>query len=306
MSPLQFSSLRLSSLRLHFGLLVALGAGGQVCLAGEKVPLRFIDTLPVVQVQLGDIKADFLLDTGGQIGITVPAPLINAATKVTLRDEFQKTGDAAGHTFSVQKLTATSVGLGATQLGPVDGLVNYKWGLSVGPEGAPEVTKKGVIGLKALSSRNLLLDVPNGSMTLFQKGGADAPDVTGWHKAPFEYDARGLVVKFMVNGVPAAMSLDSAATSSMIRKDAAIFTKTRSPCKKGKDEAFCGMTTLSSIESGGVSFGKLPVAVVQMAGIPFDGLLGIDFLRTRLVYVDFDGHVLYVRDAPQAKATGRQ
>jgi hypothetical protein len=61
-----------------------------------------------------------LLDTGGQIGITVPEPLINGATKVKLRDEWQKTGDAAGHTFSVQKLTATSVALGAAELGPVD------------------------------------------------------------------------------------------------------------------------------------------------------------------------------------------
>ena len=301
MRSIQSSSVSSHRLRVPIGLLFALGAWAQSCAAAEKIPLRFIDTLPVVQVQLGDVKADFLLDTGGQIGITVPAPLINGATKVTVRDEFQKTGDAAGHTFSAQKLTAASVALGSAQLGPVDGLVHYKWGLSVGPESAPAVTKKGVIGLKAFASKNLLLDVPNGSMTLYDKGGKDAPDVTGWLMAPFEYDARGVVVKLMVNGVPAAMSLDSAATTSMIRKDGAIFTKTKTPCKKGKEEPFCGMLTLPSIDSGGSSFGRLTVAVVQMGGVPFDGLLGIDFLRIRTVYLDFDAHKLYVREAKANK-----
>lgn len=302
MPSLNQHSLKCGGLRHRLGLLMALATGTPLCMAAEKVPLRFMDTLPVVQVQLGDVKADFLLDTGGQIGITVPAPLINGATRVAVRDEFQKTGDAAGHAFSVQKLTASSVVVGAAQLGPVDGLVNYKWGLSVGPEGPPEVTKKGVIGLKALASRNLLLDVPHDSMTLFDKGGKDAPDLTGWSKAPFEYDARGIVVKFMVNGVEAAMSLDSAATSSMVRKDAAVFTKTRSPCMPRKKESFCGMTTLPSLESGGVSFGSIQVAVVQMGGVPFDGLLGIDFLRTRMVYIDFDAHLLYVKAVQKHRA----
>ena len=127
--------------------------------AAEAVPVRLIDGLPMIQVQLGAIKADFLLDTGGQLGITVPPPLINAATGVRLGTEQRKMGDAAGNVFLVQSLLATSLKLASAELGPVDGLVNYKWGLKIGPGEAPEVTKKGAIGLGALSSRNILLDL---------------------------------------------------------------------------------------------------------------------------------------------------
>jgi hypothetical protein len=102
--------------------------------AAEAIPVRMIDGLPVVEVQLGAIKADFLLDTGGQLAITVPPPLINSATGVRLGTDQRKMGDAAGNVFMVQSLVATSVRLGSAELGPVDGLVNYKWGLNVGAD----------------------------------------------------------------------------------------------------------------------------------------------------------------------------
>lgn len=280
-----------------------LGAFTQ-CHAAERVPVRFIDGLPVIEVQLGDIKADFLLDTGGQIGITVPPPLINAATRVSLQDERRKMGDAAGHVFFVQSLYASSVRVAQADLGPVSGLVHYKWGLNAGGGDAPEVTLKGVIGLKALESRNLLLDLPHARLELYPRDASDRPAVKGWHRIPFDYDARGVVVTLNVNGVPMTMAIDTAATTSMVNKDAAIFTKTRSPCThKAKDVGFCGMKVLGPIEVEGKSFGPLTVAVVKMAGVPFDGLLGIDFFRAQVVFIDFDARALFVRDKI-ARTTG--
>lgn len=267
------------------------------CLAAEQVPVRFIDGLPVIEVRLGDIKADFVLDTGGQIGITVPPPLINAATRVSLQDERQKRGDAAGNIFFVQSLRASSVRVAQADLGAVSGLVHYKWGLKVGDPDAPEVTRKGAIGLKALESRNALLDLPHGRLALYPRDANDRPAMKGWHRIPFEYDARGIVVTLNVNGVPMTMALDTAATTSMVSKEAGIFNRTRSPCAhKAKDVGFCGMTVLRQIEAEGKSFGPLTVAVVKMAGVPFEGLLGIDFFRAQVVFIDFDAKALFIRD----------
>ena len=92
--------------------------------AAEVIPVRFIDGLPVVEVQLGAIRADFLVDTGGQLGITVPPPLINSATGIKLGIEQQKMGDAAGNVFMVQSVVASTLRLGAAELGPVDVLVS--------------------------------------------------------------------------------------------------------------------------------------------------------------------------------------
>jgi len=99
--------------------------------AAEVIPVRFIDGLPVIEVQLGAIRADFLLDTGGQLGITVPPPLINSARGVKLGTEQREMGDAAGNVFAVQSVVASTLRLGAAERGPADGLVNDKWGLKL-------------------------------------------------------------------------------------------------------------------------------------------------------------------------------
>ena len=266
--------------------------------AADTVPVRMIDGLPVVEVQLGAIKADFLLDTGGQLGITVPPPLINNATGVKLGAEQRKMGDAAGNIFMVQSLVATTLKLASSELGPVNGLVNYKWGLKIGPGEAPEVTNKGAIGLGALSTRNILLDLAAGRLVLFEKGGQDRPDVASWRQVPFTYDKAGVVMQVAVNGGTASMSLDTAATTSMINKDAALFAATPSPCRgKPPSTPFCGMKQFKRVKAGDGEIGALTVAVAQLQGVPFDGLLGIDFFLGRKVFIDFDSKVLFIQDA---------
>jgi hypothetical protein len=268
--------------------------------AAEAIPVRMIDGLPVIEVQLGAIKADFLLDTGGQLAITVPPPLITAATGVSLGTEQRKMGDAAGNVFMVQSLVATSVKLGSVELGPVNGLVNYKWGLKIGAGDAPEVTNKGVIGLGALSSRNILLDLGAGRLSLFDRSAQDRPDLTGWRKVPFTYDKAGIVMQIVVDGLAAAMSLDTAATTSAISKGAALFAASASPCR-GQPPAtqFCGMKEFKQVRAGDGVIGSLTTAVVELKGVPFDGLLGIDFFLQRKVFIDFDARALFIREVPR-------
>jgi hypothetical protein len=272
--------------------------------AAEAIPVRMIDGLPVVEVHLGAIRADFLLDTGGQLAITVPPPLINGATGVRLGTDHRKMGDAAGNVFMVQSLVATSVKLGSVELGPVDGLVNYKWGLKIGAGDAPEVTKKGVLGLGALSSRNVLLDLGAGRLALFDRGGQDRPDLTGWRQIPFTYDKAGVVLEVSVNGATGAMSLDTAATTPVVSKSAALLAATTSPCRgKAPSTQFCGMKEFKQVRAGDGVIGSLTAAVVELKGVPFDGLLGIDFFLKRKVFIDFDAKTLFVRDAARPSNT---
>lgn len=267
-------------------------------IAAEAIPVRMIEGLPVIEVQLGAIKADFLIDTGGQLAITVPPPLINSATGVMLGTDQRKMGDAAGNVFMVQSLVATNVKLGSVELGPVDGLVNYKWGLKIGAGDAPEVTKKGVLGLGALSSRNVLLDLGAGRLALFDRGGQDRPDLTGWRQIPFTYDKAGVVIQISVNGATGAMSLDTAATTSVVNKSAALLAATASPCRgQPPSTQFCGMKEFKQVRAGDGAIGSLTAAVVELKGVPFDGLLGIDFFLKRKVFIDFEAKTLFVREA---------
>ena len=95
--------------------------------------------------------------------------------------------------------------------------------------------------------------------------------------------------------------MDTAATKSMLRKDANLFASIASPCSGNPPEAsFCGMKRLGGVQAGNSNLGSLTVAVVQMGGAPFDGLLGIDFFLARKVYIDFESKVIFIQDATRS------
>lgn|GEM_PF-6448261 len=139
---------------------------------------------------------------------------------------------------------------------------------------------------------------------LFDKGEPSRLDAAGWRSVPFTYDKSGVVIQIVVNGAMAAMSLDTAATTSMLRKDAKLFASIASPCS-GKPPAasFCGMRRLGGVRARKSNLGSLTVAVVQMGGVPFDvfdGLLGIDFFLARKVSIDFESKLIFIQDATRS------
>jgi hypothetical protein len=289
------------------GLALAL-AGPAPGVAAESVPLQFVDGQPIVELQIGDVKADFVLESAGQIGLTVPSALIGAKTAIVLRPDHHYAQDAKGATYTVQEITANSVRTGETQLGPVAGTVRYGFGLQAGQDdGAPpEVLEKGIVGLAALFPRGILLDFAEQKITLFEEGETAVPDRDAWLALPFTYDSAGIGVHLAVNGVPAVFVLDTAAQVSLVGRDSAVFSRLRSPCTHpAPEETFCGFTTLAPVRTPNADdFGPIAVAVAQMGAVPYDGVLGVDFLRTRRVYIDFQNRLLLLRSAASARAGG--
>ncbi len=280
---------------------IALSLCAQPALAAAQdvvVPVQFIDGLPVVTVTLGDLRADFLLDTGSSQALTIPRPLITPAAGVAERPESVRMTDAAGVVQEVRRLRAESVALGAAQLGPAEGLVHYRWGLSVGDGRAPAVTQKGAVGLGVFGQRGVLFELGRGRLTVFAAGAR--PQLPGpWFRAPFAYDKRGAVVEFMAHGQRAELALDSAATSSMLKKGSAVLSGPNDVCKNQQPDApACGMTTFSAGVIGNAPPARSDFAVVAMGPLPFDGLLGIDFFKTHAVYLDLATHEMRFKPAP--------
>lgn len=275
--------------------LLALAASTSASAQGVRVPVATMDGLPVLTVKLGSIKADFLLDTGGAVAITVPKPLIVASTGVAELPETQKVTDASGQVQEIHKVRVESASLGDVQLGTLDGLVNYRWGLNVSGQDDPEVTKKGIVSLRAFDKHGVLFDLGKGSLTIMRAG--ERPQIdSSWASAPFAYDKRGLVVKLEANGAVADVVLDSAATSSLLKKEAPVLKGANNACKgKPKDAPVCGATTFKAASIGGGKLPKSEFGVVAMGPLPFDGLLGIDFFMEHAIYLDFEGGRMYFR-----------
>lgn len=271
-------------------------------LAKEVVAVRFIDSVPVIDVRLSDVTASLFLDTGGQLGISVPERLVSQKTGIRRTGSHFKSMDAAGHLFEVEAVVAPSVRIGEMELGPVKGQIHYDWGLNVGRGAPPDVLNNGALGLAAFYPRNLLFDFANGSLTVFDDGESFEHELeAGWKAVPFAYDARGIVVTFSSDGAAASFSLDSPANATVVRLDAKIFERIGLPCDRRAVHDMCGLTTLRNVRAGAMRLADLPVAVVRMGPVPFDGLLGVDFFRKYKIFVDFGSHTLHLREASPPK-----
>lgn len=274
------------------------------------IPVKIADDLgvPFIRVTLGTVKADLMLDTGGQIGITVPETLITPTTGVFLTGRQERRTDVTGKIFHVRQLIAPDVYLDTAKLGPVAGALHYDWGLRINDDDrmpAPESLKAGVIGLGALSSRNMLLDMAQQRLLLYERGGMERPDLSSWQHVPFVYDYEGIVITLHADGVPIRFSLDTGASTSILRDDAAIFTQRPSPCAgKQAEDTHCGIWRLTRPESHGMPLDDLDVLVVPMASVPFDGLIGMDFLGSHKVFIDFDTQTLHIQATPDTNASG--
>ncbi|MEE8616400.1 MAG: hypothetical protein V3T11_14460 [Roseateles sp.] len=209
-----------------------------------------------------------------------------------------RTIDAAGAVHEVHRLRAESVALGVAALGALDGLVHYRWGLNIGEGAAPAVTQNGTIGLRAFDQQAVLFELGRGQLTVFAAGERPEFDAS-WSSTTFVYDKRGAVVRFTANGKAAELVLDSAATTSLMKKDAPVLTGPNDACQgQLPDVPACGLTRFSQGVIGNAAPAALSFMVVAMGPLPFDGLLGIDFFKAHAIYLDFARHEMRFKRTP--------
>ncbi len=273
------------STRLVLALLMA--GSVHIASAAVTVPVTMMEGMPVVPVRLGIIKIDFMLDLGGAVAITVPGELIVPSAGVTQLAEKTKTTDASGAVYEVHRVKVADASIGDAKLGELDGLVNYSWGLVIDKAAEqPDVIKKGIVGLKAFEKRGVVLDLGRGKLSVMEPGEEPQMDAK-WFNAPLTIDKRGAVVRMSLNGTDADMVLDSGAPMTVMKRGAAALVKANDVCKgKPADVAVCGPTTFKSAKLGEGQIKRLEFLVVAMGPLPFDGMLGMDFFKRNVVYLD--------------------
>lgn len=267
------------------------------------IPLRFIQKIPFVQVVVGDASADLMFDSGGQLGITLQADLIKQAGSVTLLEHKTKHGDASGNVYEVQDMIASKVLVGNLSLGQVKGSVHYDWGLGASSDNAgqlselKEARKTGTIGLAAFAPRPLLIDFAHRELTVYQPGGMPDLNTPGWRSLALKYDEVGPQVVLTLLGRPTKFILDTGATNSFLEPGSLDPEKFPTLCKdKPEGSNYCGHMDLLDIQDQNkMPIGVLPVELVEMKGVPFDGLLGADFFVSHFVFIDFAKKLVWIK-----------
>lgn len=249
--------------------------------AADIVPLRFINGLPFVKVTIGEVASDMMVDSGGQLGISLPESAVRQSGSVTLLDQTTRFTDLLGQVFEVRKLVADRVAVGATPLPPVAGQVHVNWGgAPEGPEA--ELTKArhaGAIGLEAFGKRPLMFDYARATMSIHAPGEAIGE---GWRTLRLAYGKEGPNITLLVHGKPLKFVLDTGAPVNLL-----------DPASLPAD-----VRELGEVSDGeGRLLGSLSVERVKLSGAPFDGILGTPFFQRHRVLFDLAGQRLLIAPA---------
>lgn len=256
--------------------------------APDSAALTFVNGLPFTTVKIGATASSMMIDSGGDLGLSIPEATAKGAGSVTMLETTTKFRDLQGKVFEVPNLLARQVVVGATELGPVEGRLHTQWGGAA--EGLEaELTrarKAGAIGLAAFGDRPVLFDYAAGRMVIFAAGAGPQAGKDGWQALPLAYGKEGPNVRLLVGGAPRKFVLDTGAQVNLV--DAG---KVPAPSCAGCDPRQLGEMR----DETGRSFGALTAQRINLNGAPFDGILGAPFFQAHRVLIDLAGRRLLVQ-----------
>ena len=267
-------------MRLLLSILLTVTVSLHPATAADVVPLEFINGIPFLGVTVGAASSRMMFDSGGRLGISLPAEIIENSGTVQVLDEKQKFRDLQGNVYEVPKVMASRIIVGTTLLAPVKGRVHTQWGgAPEGPEA--ELTKAragGSIGLEAFANFPLMFDYRQRTLSILDAGQLAELGQPKWRALDLQYDGAGPLVTLVAEGKRLKFVLDTGAQLNLLKVGAACDTNQVCPLRD---------------ISGTLNF-DTKIYRTQMNGAPFDGILGAPFFRSHRVVFDLKGNKLYV------------
>ena len=248
--------------------------------APDVVPLQFINGIPFLDITIGSASTRVMFDSGGKLGISLPAETIEKSGSVQVLDEKKKFQDLQGKVHEVPKVIANKVIVGSTLLTTVKGQVHTQWGgAPEGPEA--ELTRAragGAIGLEAFANFPLMFDYKLGTMSILNDEEVAKLGLPTWRTLDLQYDGKGPVLTLVVEGKQLKFVLDTGAQVNVIKQGAACDTNQA-----------CELRDIS----GALDF-STKIYRVKLDGAPFDGILGAPFFRRYRVVIDLKARKLHI------------
>lgn len=250
----------------------------------DTIPLEFVSGIPFIQVTVGAAPPErMIFDTGGMIGISVPQSTIARSGSVKVLDEKERFADLQGQVHEVAKLVAQDVVVGKTRFADMGGRVDTHWGGESDDAKLAEALQGGAIGLEPFVKRPVMFDYRRRTMSIYAAGQGSGTEWKKWRSLPLGYGQDGPYVTLRVAGKPKKFVLDTGAQVNLI--DAAKF-KCASKCPRPRLPALA--------DAVGKPLLMQDAERIDLAGAPFDGILGSPFFRSYRVVFDVAGGKLYI------------
>jgi hypothetical protein len=257
-----------------------LNVDGKVVAA--TVPIEFIQGLPFVNVKVGAASLRMMFDSGGKLGLSLPAAAVDAAGTVKLLERKYRFSDLNGKVYEVPELQAEGVAVGTAQLGHVAGRVHTMWGggATEGPEAElTHARESGAIGLDAFAGRPLMFDYGQQTLTIFEPG--RSPKLN--RSLRLQYGREGPIVILRAGGKSLRFAVDTGTPVNLVSRKAL-----------GCGVKCANRQSLDLSDGSGTPLSVQDAETADLNGAPFDGILGAPFFRSYRVVFDVKAGRLYI------------
>ncbi|MGE5196268.1 MAG: hypothetical protein ACM3JI_02935 [Anaerolineae bacterium] len=163
-------------------------------------------------------------------------------------------------------------------------------------EPTPSIQHFGTLGRPLLEKKNLLLDFKNSLMFVsndIKKLKENGYNLNKSIKVSFQMGRTGIILLVNTDIGTIKLSIDTGSTVSLVRSS--IFQNT----EINKKEHGIPIYTTSKFAIGNKDFGNKDLFLYDITSElnEIDGVLGMDFLKKHVVYIDYKNKVLYIGDS---------
>jgi hypothetical protein len=291
----------------------ALGPSGAVACQLVKVaeaPLVELGTHYAISVTLGDEIRPMIVDTGAETSMLTSS----------IVDELQLKPDPTAEVRAVLGIGQSQAAIHENAIAPllaIGGLVYHDRSMVVGEMSfgnLPESAAIGLIGDDILSKFDVEFDFPSDKLTFyhsFQCYGSFSPWTGDYVMIPFDHHEAKVVVDAILDQERTRAIVDTGNNASFISRRAtalwgvpeSAFRLTpglaTSPLNGGTSTPI-KTYTFDSVEIGGKTFHQMRMNIVDVDLLTGSANLGLDYWRTRKVWISYSRHWMFIADRAAA------
>ena len=259
------------------------------------LPITFDQrSTPMISLDIEGISHELRLDTGSEEGLHLRRDLLDRIEGVRFTGKMQRSSDLAGNTRENARFVIDALSVDGRIFHDIRGVEFSPWGITLREDG--QLPESSVLGLGFFKGQRILIDYRSKELTVFDAASDFDPDMeAGWIKVPFHHSEEGLVLEAVIAGQSHDMVLDTGATISFALADRIADTAAAVPCQNIHASLEQEGCRLIPVDTG---FGDTVHAFLiedDPGNFAATGLLGGDFLRHHVVFVDFVGKRMFVR-----------
>jgi len=270
------------------------------------IPVKLsIGGIPLIKIEIQNQKYLLEMDLGSKFQLTLSKDALNRLSKkessrLLSRDMHGNKYEALSYKIPLIKVADFSFADVIVREQSEDFILNTTYWMDMSRSDDPFEDRTGTIGRGLLEQRNLLLDFCN--RVIFISNHLKRLKEAGYRleefkKCSFRFGRTGIILPIHTDFGKVRFSLDTGSTISFIRSS---FVQNRVTEKKKHGLPFIATRTFEIADK---DFGNMDLYLQSITPelTEIDGILGMDFLKNHVVYIDYKNKVLYFGESKHQK-----